>query len=47
MKKYGVENFTIEKIAEADNQKDLNELEYFYINQYRDNCYNIKFFLFY
>ena len=43
MKKYGVENFTIEKIAEADNQKDLNELEYFYINQYRDNCYNIKF----
>ena len=42
MKKYGIENFSIEKIVEAKDQKELNELEFFYINQYKDNCYNIK-----
>lgn len=43
MKKYGIENFSIEKIDDAENQEELNELEYFYINQYKDNCYNTKF----
>ena len=43
MKKYGVENFYIEEIDEANNQNELNELEYFYINKYQDNCYNINF----
>ena len=43
MKKYGTENFNIEKVDEADNQNELNSLEYFYINKYKDNCYNTKF----
>ena len=43
MKKYGIENFSIEKIDEAESQEELNELEYFYIDKFRDNCYNTKF----
>ena len=40
IKKYGAENFTIEIIDKAKNQEELNELEFFYINKYNNNCYN-------
>ena len=43
IKKYGAENFTIEIIDKAKNQEELNELEFFYINKYNNNCYNTKF----
>ena len=34
MRKYGIENFTIEQIDETDNLEDLGKLEYKYIKQY-------------
>lgn len=43
IKKYGPENFIVEIIDEAKDQQELNDLEFFYINKYKDNCYNTKF----
>ena len=41
MRKYGIENFTIEKIDHTDNFEKLGELERFYIKQY--NSQNPKY----
>ena len=35
MKKYGVENFIIEQIDEANNQNDLDELELYWMDYYK------------
>lgn len=43
IKKYGKENFIIEQIDEAKNQNELNILEAYYINLFKDNSYNLKF----
>lgn len=43
MKKYGVEHFHISAIDYASNQDELDYLEYYYINKYKDHCYNTKF----
>ena len=42
IRKYGKENFKIELIDKADNQTELTEKEYFWINQYQSvkNGYN-------
>lgn len=43
IKKYGQENFTIEIVDKANNQQELDKLEFKYILQYKDNSYNTKF----
>lgn len=44
MKKYGIENFIIEKIDEAKDQEELNEKEIYWIQHYQSNVYgyNLK-----
>ena len=44
IRKYGKENFIIEKIDESDNQEDLDEKEFYWINYYNsvNNGYNTK-----
>lgn len=43
MRKYGVDNFSIQEIDTADTKQELNEKEKFYISFYNsiDNGYNI------
>ena len=43
MRKYGIENFTIEQIDEADNLEELGKLEYKYIEQYNSRDPNIGY----
>lgn len=44
MKKYGIENFIIEKIDCATNQEELNEKEFYWIHYYNSDVdgYNLK-----
>ena len=42
-KKYGVENFKIEKIDETISQDELNKLELYYIKLFENNSYNTNF----
>lgn len=44
MKKYGIENFSIELIEEVNNQEELDEREYYWIQYYNaiNEGYNIK-----
>ncbi len=41
VKKYGVKNFFVEVIDTADNLKDLNDKEKYWILLYKNNSYNI------
>lgn len=43
MKKYGIQNFTIEQIDEANSQDELNELEYYWITKYNACDSNIGY----
>lgn len=44
MKKYGIQHFSIELVEEVDNQKKLDEREFYWINFYNsvENGYNTK-----
>lgn len=43
IKKYGADNFSVELLAEANNQLELDEKEFYYIDLYKSNSYNSKF----